>query len=404
MRSILTFLVLIPYLGFTQWTISGSSIFNTNTGNVGIGITSPSVLLHLYKSSGDNLMRIESGGAFYSYLSLKNSVAEWQILNNNDGSFGVTNPNIERFHISSNGNVGIGTTSPGHKLHVAGTIKAGSYTFITEPNNGLASVFANNLYAGASNNTLVRQQNSDPGNYISLNYDRGIIFGTGVTSTAGAEVSDNINERMRIDLSGNVGIGTTSPRSKFEAVGVGKFSASESGSSIFIDGSALPESNNWSNVRLTAGGDGGGAYLKTSLDNWGGYFSWVHGSATGDVEIMRIGDNGVAIGTIDTKGYKLAVNGDAIFTKVKVKQFGSWPDYVFETSYKLPSLNEVEAFIQQHKHLPGVPSAKEVEKEGLDVGENQAVLLKKIEELTLYVIELKKENDEIRKRLEKSGK
>ena len=50
--------------------------------------------------------------------------------------------------------------------------------------------------------------------------------------------------------------------------------------------------------------------------------------------------------------YKLAVNGNAIFTRVKVKESAQWPDYVFERNYQLPSLKEVEAFIKQHKHLP----------------------------------------------------
>jgi hypothetical protein len=103
------------------------------------------------------------------------------------------------------------------------------------------------------------------------------------------------------------------------------------------------------------------------------------------------GNGNVGIGTTSTQGYKLAVNGDAIFTKVKVKSYSTWPDYVFTPTYKLPSLNEVEALIIQYKHLPDVPSAQEVEKNGLDLGENQAVLLKKIEELTLYVIQLQKE-------------
>jgi hypothetical protein len=99
----------------------------------------------------------------------------------------------------------------------------------------------------------------------------------------------------------------------------------------------------------------------------------------------------VGIGTDDTKGYRLAVNGDAVFTKVKVKPFGNWPDYVFHSTYRLRSLSEVAQYIQQHHHLPEVPSAEEVKNNGLDVGDNQAVLLKKIEELTLYIIHQNKQ-------------
>ena len=86
----------------------------------------------------------------------------------------------------------------------------------------------------------------------------------------------------------------------------------------------------------------------------------------------------------------------------------SWADYVFQPQYKLKSLREVEAFIREHKHLPDVPSAMEVEGNGIDLGENQATLLKKIEELTLYMIELNKkvealsaENKELKKQIRK---
>jgi hypothetical protein len=88
----------------------------------------------------------------------------------------------------------------------------------------------------------------------------------------------------------------------------------------------------------------------------------------------------------------LAVNGTAIFTKAKVAVYGSatWPDYVFAPTYKLTSLDSLEQFIQLNKHLPEVPTASEVEKDGIDLGDNQALLLKKIEELTLIVIEQNK--------------
>lgn len=87
---------------------------------------------------------------------------------------------------------------------------------------------------------------------------------------------------------------------------------------------------------------------------------------------------------------KFAVNGDIAAKKLKVSQLG-WPDYVFEAGYKLKPLHEVESFIKTNKHLPGVPSAKAVEEKGLDVGDGQAALLKKVEELTLYIIQLRKD-------------
>jgi hypothetical protein len=107
----------------------------------------------------------------------------------------------------------------------------------------------------------------------------------------------------------------------------------------------------------------------------------------------------ICLGTFDPKGYRLAVNGSAIFTKVVVKAYSSWPDYVFHANYRLRPLSEVEEYIKQYHHLPEVVSAEEVEKNGLDVGDNQATLLKKIEELTLYIIQQNKRIEALESKL-----
>lgn len=90
--------------------------------------------------------------------------------------------------------------------------------------------------------------------------------------------------------------------------------------------------------------------------------------------------------TTPPENVELAVNGDVWARAIKVTQ-STWADYVFDSSYKLLPLEKVAEFISQHKHLPDVPSAKKVQQEGLNLGDNQAVLLRKIEELTLYLIE-----------------
>ncbi|GEP98931.1 hypothetical protein CCY01nite_51910 [Chitinophaga cymbidii] len=98
-------------------------------------------------------------------------------------------------------------------------------------------------------------------------------------------------------------------------------------------------------------------------------------------------DGNFGIGTTDTKGYKLAVNGNAIFTKVKVKTFAGWPDYVFDENYQLPSLKTLGDYVKSEKHLPGIPSAREIAENGQDIGEINMQLLKKVEELTLYLLD-----------------
>lgn len=108
-------------------------------------------------------------------------------------------------------------------------------------------------------------------------------------------------------------------------------------------------------------------------------------------------DGNIGIGTQSTFGYKLAVNGTIGAREVVVEETSAWPDYVFNNSYNLKTLNEVEQFISENGHLPEVPSVREVEENGVKLGEMNAMLLKKIEELTLYMIEQDKRIEELEK-------
>lgn len=110
-----------------------------------------------------------------------------------------------------------------------------------------------------------------------------------------------------------------------------------------------------------------------------------------DKQVMSINTSGnIGIGTQNPDA-KLAVKGTIHSNEVKVDLNVPAPDYVFENDYQLKSLEEVENYINQNKHLPEIPSAKEFEKNGINVSEMNMALLKKIEELTLYVIEMKKD-------------
>ncbi|NML40846.1 hypothetical protein HHL17_26855 [Chitinophaga sp. G-6-1-13] len=110
--------------------------------------------------------------------------------------------------------------------------------------------------------------------------------------------------------------------------------------------------------------------------------------------VFNVGNDGyVGIGTNVIPGYRLAVAGTILAERIKVKAGSTWPDYVFEDSYKLPSLQSVEQYIKVHKHLPDVPSAAEIEKNNIDVAEMNVILLKKVEELTRYLIDQQKKYD-----------
>jgi len=104
----------------------------------------------------------------------------------------------------------------------------------------------------------------------------------------------------------------------------------------------------------------------------------------------------VGIGTEKFGSERLAVNGSIHSREVRV-DLTNWPDYVFEKSYQLSDLNELEAFIVKYQHLPEIPSAKEVSANGINLGEMNAKLLKKIEELTLLLINQNKRLEKLEK-------
>ncbi len=114
---------------------------------------------------------------------------------------------------------------------------------------------------------------------------------------------------------------------------------------------------------------------------------------------MIISNTGnVGIGTTAATplgAYKLAVNGKIGCTELTVTNTG-WADFVFQDNYRLPPLEEVETFISENKHLPGIPTEADVKEKGVSVGDMSSKLLQKVEELTLYVIDLKKENESLK--------
>ncbi|HMP91310.1 MAG TPA: hypothetical protein PKD90_00425 [Phnomibacter sp.] len=123
-------------------------------------------------------------------------------------------------------------------------------------------------------------------------------------------------------------------------------------------------------------------------------------SSRGDIMTFR-GDGRVGIlTTTPANGFALSVNGNIICTELKVALTTNWPDYVFADNYALTPLASLENFIKANRHLPGIPNAATVEKEGITVGEMQKRMMEKIEELTLYIIQQQKEIEALKKRLE----
>jgi hypothetical protein len=141
---------------------------------------------------------------------------------------------------------------------------------------------------------------------------------------------------------------------------------------------------------------GSGEY-HNNFSIWGGRYASAN---TPLVPMFNITSGGnVSIGTTDPGQYKLAVEGCIGARRVKVTQ-QPWADFVFEPSYVLPSIEAVEAHIREKGHLQGIPSASEIARDGLDIGDMQQKQMQKIEELTLYVIDLHKKLSQQQKIIE----
>jgi len=205
---------------------------------------------------------------------------------------------------------------------------------------------------------------------------------------------------MTLSRSGNVGIGTTVPKSTlhlFTANGneIARFQTDAGSGSVqghgYLGLTAF-SSTTYPHVAIGYEEAAGGSYKGRLI-----FSTRTEDTDVKPVEHLRIDENGfVGIGT-PSPSYPLSVNG-TIQAKEVIVETG-WSDFVFEDSYKLLSLAEVETHIEEHGHLPGVPSASAVQSEGLSVGEAQTIMMQKIEELTLYVIAQQKEIDDLKSEL-----
>ncbi|MBB6502261.1 hypothetical protein [Pedobacter cryoconitis] len=334
-------------------------------------------------------------------------------------SFAVTGTAKAQFTTSGNitstgNNVGIGTSLPNGKLDVNGAILVlgSSGNSMIRPvvgNSRLAGEIGAysglgfgaddgflRLSAGAGSSANVKTF-IDLSAYSTVpDMDRNIVLGTGGI------------EQVRVNSSGNMGIGTNSPNAKLDVNGAILVAGSSSNAMVrpaIGNLRVTGEIGSYSNtalgsddgfLRLSAGA-GSNANVKTFIDLTG--YSTVPDMdrnlvlGTGGTERIRINSSGnVGIGTTHPDA-KLAVGGVIHAQSVKVDMTG-WGDDVFNDDYSLSDLKDVKNYIDENHHLPGIPSESQVIKNGIDVGEMNKVLIRKIEELTLYLIG---QNEEINK-------
>jgi hypothetical protein len=355
------------------WNLNSGNITNSNVGNVGLGTEIPTekldvtgnvkitgeikpngtsgVLNHVLKSNG-------SGGMSWGPIP----TASWATVDhaNLDYGYKMTYPDVANRLVKINSPV----------------LNQGGYSGVFK--NGGLSIY------NPSNGTKIPYLTMD-GKSIQARYqDDNAVNG----------YEDEYESDLNLNpFGGNVGVGTA-PLTKFHvktgSSGISPFGIAgfESSTDAFVNlmspsgfQSGVFFGSPLSNVR------GGIVYANNS----GGSFETLALRTGGNINRMVIDKNGnVAIGDFMPQN-KLDVNGVMRAKEVIVET--GWADYVFDENYKLRSIDEMEVFIKENKHLPNIPPATEIEKNGLKVGETNKAMMEKIEELALYIIQLKKEMD-----------
>ena len=396
----------------------GYNIYRLN-GNVGIGTDEPNKILEIYEKSlyKDATLRINSykgysGDNWYTWdiassvdeklhfsyahsTSTRNPDTEEKvvftsngyILGNRFSELAASNyfldPGNTNISLLVAGKVGIGTSSsPSDKLEVNGVINSKSAGFrfpdgslqTTAWESNSSDIFYDKGKVSIGGSSTPAERLEVHG---KISTTQGFIFPDGSLQTTAWESNSN-------DIfydKGKAGIGTDIPATMLHIKG------SDADLTLELE----PSGANMAELRFVDDG-----VIKANI-----YYNrsdeelWLKNGSEG----LVINNSGnVGIGTSNLGSYKLSVNGKIRATEIKVEVY-PWSDYVFNSNYRLKTLDEVEKYIIENKHLPDVPDEEEVKSNGINVGEMNSILLRKIEEQTLYIIELNKKIEELQKQI-----
>lgn len=380
-EHIITRSILFVFLGLTGLN---AQITVESSGDVGVGTTAPQAKLEVERpwgSGGPNDVaaffgsRIADSGRYNTYIightlgvgydDPTDGAQLWINWNGYQASgshyrdFVVGNgrrASLMRV-VGSSGNVGIGTASPDASLDIWKSYSAGTDSLRFSFNDGSAYWMGIQTYVVGAGNVGYKFRTHNVSNTV---------------------------DALAITGNGKIGIGTTSPSVKLDVVG--------DGSSAAVINARSRQANVYLNLIAGSGDDATGelAFERTGATQGNLYFG---GNATGNIVFrsggyaykMVINSNGnVGIGT-SAPTYKLEVAGDVRAASF-IANSNTYADFVFDPNYELQSLSDVEAHIEEHGHLPDIPSEAEAMEQGINLADFQVKLLQKIEELTLHQI------------------
>ncbi|MBK9638357.1 MAG: hypothetical protein IPO63_11255 [Bacteroidetes bacterium] len=379
---IMVSLIITSHYASAQWGLSGNA--GTTSSNF-LGTTDSQSLK--FKTNNNQRMVLDQSGRLG--LGLNTPIYRFDVKSsthtrtiNSNNLFSSTSSTYGGYSTANNpgtgsafGLYGNGAGVGGANYGIFGSAAEGSSNYgvygttTTSPNSPVGvGIFGTSIGSGTTNYGLSGSASGATTNYGVYGSATG-----GTTSWAGYFLQNTYT-------GGSVGIGTTT-------IADSKFSVQQTGTTIATT-----------------------KFLNTSK---GPNISWIHFGTTGDWYIRSASNTGTVVlqdqnasakvcigGTQAATGYKLSVTGKIICEELKVLLTANWPDYVFESDYQLMPLKQLENYISDNNHLPGIPSATEMqEKGGMEVGEMQTLLVKKLEEANLYILQLNQRLEELEAKL-----